>query len=42
MGVKAFLMLWQCDDFGCIMAKWLVLSEGVEWVVGDLIENAVV
>ena len=24
------------------MAKWLVLSVGVEWVVGDLIENAVV
>ena len=24
------------------MAKWLVLSEGVEWVVGVLIENAVV
>lgn len=36
--------------FGCIVAKWLVLSAGVEWVVGDLIfvevfqfsENAVV
>lgn len=28
--------------FGCIVAKWLVLSVGVEWVVGDLIENAVV
>lgn len=23
--------------FGCIVAKWLVLSEGVEWVVGGLI-----
>lgn len=28
--------------FGCIVAIWLVLSVGVEWVVGDLIENAVV
>lgn len=28
--------------FGCIVAKRLVLSAGVEWVVGDLIENAVV
>ncbi len=34
-------MLWQCDcacfGFGCIVAKWLVLSVDVEWVVGGLI-----
>ena len=46
LGIKAFLMLWQCDCayfcFGCIVAKWLVLSGGVEWVVRGLIENAVV
>ena len=29
-------------DFGCIVAKWFVLSVGVELVVGGLIENAVV